>query len=95
MRGTEQYEMAPRYGDMDYGRLSELTYFEPVFIPRGMTKKELDYFFRKLYRSFYLRPVTIWRHLKKIRRISDLRKYFRALKLVWYLMNPLGGKKNK
>ena len=95
MFGTAQYDMASRYGHIDHARLSDLTYFEPVFIPQGMTKKELDYLFRKIYRSFYLRPITIWRHLKKIRRISDLRKYIRALKLVWYLMNPLGKIQNR
>lgn len=56
----------------------ELTYIAPGY--KGQEHKLVE--LRKTaYRKFYFSPSFIWRNLKKIRRFSDLGRYYEGLKL--------------
>ena len=85
LKGTEQYTLYKKYGDLVSENPDDYSFFQPVFLPRGLTYGDLIRAQRRFYRRFYLRPIIWWRHLRHIRRFSDLRKYFRALKLLLHL----------
>ena len=58
---------------------------EAVGPERGFTEAELLRWRNRFYRSFYCRPITLYRHLQYISRPRDLRKYLRALGLIAHL----------
>lgn len=70
--GSEIYANVKEYGTFDED-WSKMTMFHPEFIPYGLTKEDLIYYYKKAYREFYLRPKTILYFLKKFRR-RELRK---------------------
>ncbi len=80
--GTEQWELYPQYGDLVTNDLEDFSFWEPVFVPNGMTAAELEALHRKFYRSFYFRPIIIWRHLRMLKKVSDIKRYTRALLLL-------------
>ena len=82
MYNTPQYHMYKDYGRFEVEGKIDFTYWQPTFIPNGMTKEKLLYYHRKGYREFYLRPALIKRHLKQIKSIKDLNRYFRGFKLL-------------
>ncbi|MCX8044221.1 MAG: B12-binding domain-containing radical SAM protein [Desulfobacterota bacterium] len=65
MPGAELFTTASQYGtfECDWRKLG---FWEPVFIPFGMTKEELIASHRRMFRKFYLRPRVIVRYLIKI-----------------------------
>lgn len=73
--GTELYSLAPRYGTLRDDDWSESSYWKPVFVPKGLTKEDLYRKQRQFYSGFYLRPGIIFRHIRKIRSLSQLFKY--------------------
>jgi len=81
---TEQFKMCKNYGKLSVD-LTECSLFKPIFTPTDLTTEELEYWFKKFYREFYLRPVVFLRHLKSIRNFKDIIKYIKALNLVVYL----------
>jgi len=85
MKGTEQHDLAPEYGKMIARDSSELSFWQPAFLPKGFTEAELLRWRNRFYRSFYCRPITLYRHLQYISRPRDLRKYLRALGLIAHL----------
>lgn len=86
LKGTRQYEEYPKYGTLMTEDLSRYNFFQPVFVPNGFTSEQLFAELQKFYRSFYLSPAVIWRHIKAIRKFSDIIKYFRAAPLVINLL---------
>lgn len=86
LRGTAQYENYEEYGELAIGDQSRYSFFQPVFVPKGLTSEKLLKEHKRFYRSFYLRPIIFWRHLKAIRNLSDIGKYIRALPLVVNLL---------
>jgi len=81
---TEQLRKYQNYGRLT-GDLTNCSLFKPIFTPNSLTTAELEYWFKKFYRDFYLRPVVFFRHLKNIRNFKDIIKYIRAFNLVIYL----------
>lgn len=81
---TEQLRKYQNYGRLT-GDLTNCSLFKPIFTPNDLTTAELEYWFKRFYREFYLRPVVFLRHLKKIRNFKDVIKYIRAFNLVIYL----------
>lgn len=80
--GAPQWPMIKDYGELVTDDLKQYSFWEPVFVPKGMTSDELQELHAKFYRSFYFRPIVFWRHLKMIRTFSDIRRYWRALSLM-------------
>jgi len=62
MPGAELFKTAEQYGqfERDWKRLG---FWEPAFIPHGLTKQELIDSHRRMYRRFYLRPRVIARYM--------------------------------
>ncbi len=85
MVGTEQYGKYEQYGRLASDDLKDKSYWQPSFIPNGMTEQQLLSLHRKFHRRFYFRPTTLWRHLRSIRSPRDLWRYLKAFKLVWHL----------
>jgi len=80
--GAPQWAMIRDHGELVTQDLKKYSFWEPVFVPRGMTADELQELHRRFYRAFYFRPIAIWRHLRMIRTWSDVRRYWRALSLM-------------
>jgi len=63
--GSEIYSIAEKYGEFnrDYENMS---YWKPLFIPWGLTKEQLIYYYKWSYRKFYFRLRTIGMYLKRV-----------------------------
>ena len=81
--GAPQFEIFRSYGESVSDNLEDYTFWQPVFIPQGLSREKLEKLFRKFYLSFYLRPIIVWRHLTMLRRPSDIPRYARALALLF------------
>ncbi len=86
LRGTPLYDECLKYGTVIEKEQGSYSFFEPVFIPAGMTGEQLLAAHRSFYRRFYLRPSLAWRHLKEVRRPSDVTKYLKAVPLAANVM---------
>jgi radical SAM superfamily enzyme YgiQ (UPF0313 family) len=86
LRGTAQYEECRGKGTWTTSTRTRYSFFDPVYVPEGLTAREMVETHRRFYRRFYLRPVIVWRHARSIRRFSDLAKYARAWPLVVNLL---------
>jgi anaerobic magnesium-protoporphyrin IX monomethyl ester cyclase len=64
MPGAELFKTAEQYGQFDRD-WKKLGFWEPAFIPAGLTKQDLINNHRKMYRKFYLRPQVILRYVFK------------------------------
>jgi hypothetical protein len=84
--GTAQYEICRDHGTLIEEDPRRYSFFEPVFVPRGMTSEQLHALHRSFYRRFYLRPSLIWRHLRDIRSPMEVVKFLRAAPLVLNVM---------
>ncbi len=82
VRGTELYDLA---SSGKYGRFnasadsSKFNYWEPVFVPDGLSEDDLYGAQRDFYKSFYLRPSVLFRQLRKIRSVKILGRTLRVL----------------
>ena len=82
IRGTELYEMAAsgKYGKFNASAdSSKFNYWEPVFVPTGLSEDDLYSAQRDFYKSFYLRPSVFFRQMKKIRNLRILGRTLKVL----------------
>lgn len=80
--GAPQWSMISDHGELVTRDLDKYSFWEPVFVPRGMTADELQELHRRFYRDFYFRPAVIRRHLSMVRTFADVGRYARALSLM-------------
>jgi radical SAM superfamily enzyme YgiQ (UPF0313 family) len=98
--GAAQYAMCREHGTLDDTDPASLNFFEPVFVPHGLTREQLLAAQRQFYRSFYLRPRQVRRFIRDMSRPSDLTRYLRAIPVALDVMaanrlrtrRPSGGK---
>ncbi|MCX5692614.1 MAG: radical SAM protein [Candidatus Omnitrophica bacterium] len=89
--GTELYEYAVKKGkfvDMPYSGRMLATRFMPKisYVPDGYRGvKAIEELCKKAYRKFYLRPCYILKHLRKIKNINDVRRYYEGIKFMFGL----------
>ncbi|MFH1791619.1 MAG: radical SAM protein [Candidatus Omnitrophota bacterium] len=83
--GTYQYGLCRDYGLMVSDDLSEFSFWEPVFVPKGLSGKFMMRAWRDFYKRFYLRPSVWFGHLRRIRGVPDIVRYVKALALLMYL----------
>ena len=69
--GSKAYEIVDKFGTVK-GDLSDMTYYKPVFIPKGLTEEDLVEHTKACYRRFYLKPRTILNYLKRVKSFSHL-----------------------
>ena len=82
IRGTELYELAlsGKYGKFNASADSSMfNYWEPVFVPSGLSEDDLYRAQREFYKSFYLRPSVLIRQMKKIRNLKILGRTLKVL----------------
>jgi anaerobic magnesium-protoporphyrin IX monomethyl ester cyclase len=84
--GTPQHAICKDHGTLVERGPESFTFFEPVFVPHGLTAEQLLAAHRHFYRSFYLRPRTARRLARDFRSPSDLRKWLRAVPAAVSLM---------
>ena len=80
--GTELYDMAIQNGyirkDFTWDMFAPVSNLESPMVIPTMTPAELDYWKKKAFRSFYLRPSYLGRQLGKIRSIADAMNLLRG-----------------
>ncbi len=90
MPGAELFETAHNYGTFERD-WKKLGFWDPVFIPKDMTKQELIESHRRMYRKFYLRPSIFLRYLIKLL-ITSPRSIINTLQAGFYVAKyALGG----
>jgi len=82
--GTELYERASELGHAS-PRLEDFTFEGAAFIPRTMTKEQIEELRRIAFKRFYSRPRYIARRLLGIRTLDDLRLITRGLKSLFWI----------
>jgi len=75
MPGAEIYKNYSQYGTFD-NNWKKLNNWEPVFVPFGLTKKDLIDYNRKFFRKFYFRPRIVFSYLKRLKSPKHLKIYF-------------------
>jgi len=80
--GTELYHQA-----LKEGKITEKIKYKgrtkAVYVPDGYrSAEEVEKMVRIAYIRFYLRPKYIWKHVKKIKSLKDLKSYFDGLRFV-------------
>jgi radical SAM superfamily enzyme YgiQ (UPF0313 family) len=96
MKGSEFYALAKKYGELRMSDYASFSYWEPVFVPKGLTGQRLLDAQRVFYKRFYARLPVLFRQLKKIKRVSTLMTLLshalkvarQAKKQVHYQENP-------
>lgn len=80
--GTQLYEQCVREGKMmppAYSKNMRHTRYLPevTYIPSGYrNKEEIAHMIKKAYKDFYFRPRYFLKHIKKIKRFEDLKRYW-------------------
>ena len=80
--GAEQGWLSPDLGDY--------TYQGAAFAPRSMVRAEIQWLRQLAFRRFYSRPSFLWRRVRAIRSLSDLRGAGRGLKSLFWLWAARG-----
>ena len=85
--GTTDYKRAVEdgtYSGVPYwetGIVPEFNFLEsPVYVPKHVTKEQLIKMHKKAIRSFYLRPKYIFRQLREINGIDDMKRLYVGFK---------------
>tara|TARA_Y100000310_G_C20684797_1_gene818254 strand:+ start:1882 stop:3285 length:1404 start_codon:yes stop_codon:yes gene_type:complete len=64
--GASGYKIAHKFGKFDPDWKKVSMFGADNFVPFGITRKELEEYYRKSWRVFYLRPRIIWNYTKKL-----------------------------
>lgn len=75
MPGAEIYKTWPQFGSFD-GGWKKLNNWQPVFVPFGLTRDDLEKYSKKFFRKFYFRPRIIFNYIKRLRSPKHLKIYF-------------------
>lgn len=86
--GSEQWTTAGDFGHYRSQDWSRYSFWEPVYIPKGMTAGELDELYRLFYRRFYFRPVVVLRHLRMLKGWGDVKRFGRAARILASMALP-------
>lgn len=86
--GTELWDNVDKYGTFDKNMIEEINYLsdKPTFIPHGLNEEVLIKKFREAYIKFYLNPKTIFRNIKVLKKLEDLKRFAKASVLLSRLM---------
>ena len=76
--GSAQWKTADQHGHFISPDWTRYSFWEPVYIPSGLTPQELDDLYRLFYRRFYYRPVVAWRHMQMLKSWGDVLRFARA-----------------
>lgn len=84
--GSKSYTLAKNYGKFN-AQWENLDMFTVSFVPQGLTKKQLEYYFKKNYLIFYFRPKIIFYYLTKFKNLNFTKKIiFSGISFLKYLL---------
>lgn len=63
--GTELYGIAEHYGDFE-DKWEKMNMWDIVFVPKGLSKKDLTIFSKRAFSEFYFRPRVIFSYIKMV-----------------------------
>lgn len=86
LKNTPQYQLIEKYGKLISRDFSNYSFWEPVFIPNGLTYRDFFYYYRRFYFKFYLKPSIWYRHIVKIKSFSDIIKYLRGARIIIFVL---------
>ncbi len=89
MPGSEQWAIARDFGTLTTTDWSFFSFWEPVFVPHGLTVEKMLALYRDFYRSFYFRPIIFWRHLKMLKGLGDIRRIGRGMAIFLGIFGPM------
>lgn len=72
--GTELWDTIEQYGEFSTKDLSKYTIWFPVFVPKGLSKADLERAHKLAYRMFYFRPGYILKRIAHVRTFDDIRR---------------------
>jgi len=76
--GCEMYETVKQYGRFNED-WRKANMWNPVFVPTGITEKQLIKYWKRASVGFYLRPRIIFNYIRKVRSIKHVRVYLLGL----------------
>lgn len=94
MKGSDQYAEIDEYGRLDETDLSRFNYWEPVFVPEGLTSEILMAKHREMYRRFYLRPRVLARYFLSFFSRGGSKRFYSLLRASLYVLKPDSGKRD-
>jgi radical SAM superfamily enzyme YgiQ (UPF0313 family) len=62
------------------------------FVPEGMTEDQIRFLIQEGHRRFYMRPRLVWKKIRRMRSLLDLKKYINGFSLIAtarYMKRPL------
>jgi len=71
--GAELYEHVEKYGSVASDDVSDYTFEGIAFVPKTMTREEIQDLRAEGFRRFYRRPRYMWKRLKMIRGWTDIK----------------------
>jgi radical SAM superfamily enzyme YgiQ (UPF0313 family) len=80
--GTALYKVAKQYGTLDERDWSKFSYWYPIYVTKGLSAEYLKKMSGRFYKEFYFRPSVIWKHLKQIDNIDNLKRLIVGLRAV-------------
>jgi radical SAM superfamily enzyme YgiQ (UPF0313 family) len=83
--GTYLYDNLERFGTLSED-LADFTYQGAAFIPKTMTRDDIQKLRQIAFRRFYLRPSFMLRKLLELRTINDLKSVFKSVKSIFWLI---------
>jgi len=84
--GSYQYDHAEEYGTMDISNWSKFNYWNPVFVPHGLSREVLLKKHQEIYRRFYLRPRILWRYFKSFLSPTGVKRLLTILRASIFLL---------
>jgi radical SAM superfamily enzyme YgiQ (UPF0313 family) len=85
--GTEQYQNISEYGQLDESNWSKFNYWNPVFVPYGLTRQLLQEKHSEFYRRFYFRPRIMWRYFRSLFTLTGPGRLWMLMKSAGFLLN--------
>jgi anaerobic magnesium-protoporphyrin IX monomethyl ester cyclase len=95
IKGSPQYAEIEQYGTLDESDLSRFNYWQPVFVPSGLTSEILMRKHREIYRKFYLRPRVLTRYFFSFFSKGGSKRFASVLKASRYVIRPGEGRSGK
>ena len=80
--GTEMFRWADEKGLITTKNWEHYDLSRPVMTLPTLSNEELEAFYSKAYRRFYLRPAYIWQRLRKLRSFGDFYQLLRGARAV-------------
>ena len=80
--GAPIYREIGRWGKLISNNFSEMSGYNVVFLPYGLSANDLKFWFKKFYKKFYFRPRILIKHLFKMKEPSLWGLYLKSFKSV-------------